>query len=131
MRNVKEENISLPLFVYVSKKTRKRWLTLNQYRNWHHSIKNNCKVQFTKDVTHLLDFKIDGEIEIEYNYYAPDRRKRDLMNVIAVVDKFFQDAMVNSNCIESDDTSIVKRVKCNYIGIDRENPRLMATIKKI
>lgn len=78
----------------------------------------------------LLDFKIEGEVKIQYDYYAPDKRKRDLMNVISVVDKFFQDALVERGCIEDDNLSIVKEVNCRYIEIDKQNPRLEATIIK-
>jgi len=48
-----------------------------------------------------------------------------------VVDKFFQDTMVEKGCIEADDVSIVKRVKATYRGIDRDNPRIEATIISI
>ena len=94
-------------------------------------IANNCKKKFKEDIKHLLDFKLEGKVKIDYEYYAPDKRKRDLMNVISVIDKFFQDAMVESGCIEADDISIVVEVNSRYIGIDRENPRLEVTIKKI
>jgi hypothetical protein len=53
------------------------------------------------------------------------------MNVVSVVDKFFQDAMVNKGCIQADDTSIVKRVDARYSGIDREDPRIDVTIISI
>lgn len=131
MKNVNKKTVSLPLFVFINKRLRKKWLTLNQYRNWHYTVKNNCKIKFKNDIYDLLDFKIDGEIKIQYDYYAPDKRTRDLMNVVAVIDKFFQDAMVEMGCIESDDLTIVKQVNCRFIEIDRENPRLVATIKKI
>ena len=53
------------------------------------------------------------------------------MNVISVIDKFFQDALVERGCIEADDLSIVIEVNSKYIGIDKENPRLEVTITKI
>ena len=130
MNSVNEIKIDLPLFVFVSK-VRKKWLTLNSYRNWHYKVSNNCKKKFKEDIKHLLDFRLDGKVKIDYEYYAPDKRKRDLMNVISVIDKFFQDAMVESGCIEADDISIVVEVNSKYMGIDRERPRLEVTIKKI
>lgn len=130
MNSVNEIKIDLPLFVFVSK-VRKKWLTLNSYRNWHYKVSNNCKKKFKEDIKHLLDFRLDGKVKIDYEYYAPDKRKRDLMNVISVIDKFFQDAMVESGCIEADDISIVVEVNSRYMGIDRERPRLEVTIKKI
>jgi len=78
-----------------------------------------------------LNFRFDGKIKIEYFYFAPDKRKRDLMNVISVVDKFFQDAMVETGCIESDDLSVVVEVNSCYMGIDRQDPRLDVIISNI
>jgi hypothetical protein len=130
MKSVRKIKIDLPLYVFVSK-IRKKWLTLNSYRNWHYSVSNNCKKKFKEDIKSSLDFKLMGQVRIDYEYYAPDKRKRDLMNVISVIDKFFQDALVESGCIEADDVSIVIEVNSKFIGIDRENPRLEVTITNI
>jgi hypothetical protein len=130
MKFVNKIKLDLPLYVFVSK-IRKKWLTLNSYRNWHYSVSNNCKKNFKQDIKHLLSFRLKGQVRIDYEYYAPDKRKRDLMNVISVIDKFFQDAMVESGCIEADDVSIVVEVNSKFMGIDRENPRLEVTITNI
>jgi len=130
MKSVRKIKIDLPLYVFVSK-IRKKWLTLNSYRNWHYSVSNNCKKKFKEDIRSSLDFKLIGQVRIDYEYYAPDKRKRDLMNVISVIDKFFQDALVESGCIEADDVSIVIEVNSKFMGIDRENPRLEVTITNI
>jgi len=126
-------SMHLPLYIKSGKtdKSKRRWLTLNNYRNWHYQISNGLKVKFKRDIKHKLDFKIEGKVKIHYEYYAPDKRKRDLMNVISVIDKFFQDALVERGCIEADDLSIVIEVNSKYIGIDKENPRLEVTITKI
>lgn len=79
----------------------------------------------------MLNFKLSGQVKIEYSYYAPDKRTRDLMNVISVIDKFFQDAMVEMGCIESDDLSTVVEVNSCYMGIDKANPRLEVLITKL
>ena len=50
------------------------------------------------------------------------------MNVIAVVDKFFQDALVEEKCIPTDDTDTVVKITSIYAGVDRSNPRIEATI---
>ncbi len=127
---MKEISINLPLSLRQTK-GKVKWLTLNNYRNWHYQTSNGLKVKFKKEITPLLDFKIEGKVRIYYCYYAPDKRKRDLMNVISVIDKFFQDAMVERGCIEADDLSIVTEVNSKYMGIDRENPRLVAKIIKL
>jgi hypothetical protein len=53
------------------------------------------------------------------------------MNIISVVDKYFQDALVERNCIEADDTSVVTEIHGVYSGIDKENPRVEAILISI
>jgi len=131
MNNV-QEKVILPIsIVYGSKKTKRYYLNLNQYRNWHYQISNKLKILFKEKVRGNLDFSFLDQIEITYDYFAPDKRKRDLMNVVAVVDKFFQDALVENGCIKTDDTDTVIRITSMYKGIDRENPRIEATINHI
>jgi|TARA_R100001460_G_scaffold21070_1_gene43194 hypothetical protein len=104
---------------------------LNNYRNWHYQVSNDIKRRFKSEVFDKLDFKIEGKVKIEYFYFAPDKRTRDLMNVISVIDKFFQDAMVDRGCIESDDLSTVVEVNSCYMGIDKQDPRLDVMITKL
>jgi len=125
----KEVKITLPTYSYSGKK--KLHLNLNQYRNWHYSVSSNVKRNYYYEIEEYLDFNFMGEISIHYDYYAPDKRVRDLMNVVSVVDKFFQDCMVMNGCILADDTSIVKNITVKYMGIDRGNSRIEATIKSI
>ena len=94
-------------------------------------MSNNLKRNYKKTISQHLDFKFDGEISIHYDYYAPDKRVRDLMNVVSVVDKFFQDTLVDRGCILADDTSIVKTISVEYKGIDKGNSRIEATVKQI
>jgi hypothetical protein len=126
---MKRITIDLPIAIY--KKGNRFSLNLNQYRNWHYQVSNNIKSIFGKEVEDRLDFVFKGPVMITYDYYAPNKRKVDLMNVISVVDKFFQDTMVTKGCIEADDTSIVKRVTATYKGIDKYDPRIEANIISI
>jgi len=128
MKSVQDIQITLPIWIKSGKK--KRYLNLNQYRNWHYQVSNNIKKKFKEQVGGNLDFSILGQVEIDYVYYAPDKRKRDLMNVIAVADKFFQDALVETGCIETDDTDTVVKITSLFGGIDKEDARIVATIKQ-
>ena len=125
----KEVKITLPTHSFSGKK--KLYLNLNQYRNWHHSVSSNVKRNYYYSIQDKLDFEFSGEVSIHYKYYAPDKRVRDLMNVVSVVDKFFQDSMVMCGCILANDTSIVKNITAKYMGIDRGNSRIEATIKSV
>jgi len=122
--------VILPIFGMKAKNKRVA-LNLNQYRNWHYLVNSKLKREFKAHIKENLNFVVKGAVEIQYKYYAPDNRKRDLMNVVAVVDKYFQDALVETGCIEADDMSIVKKVTARYLGIDRKNPRIEATIKSL
>ena len=129
MNTVQEKLVTLPISItYGKKKVKKYYLNLNGYRNWHYQISNKLKILFKEQVKGNLDFSFAHKISITYHYYAPDRRKRDLMNVIAVVDKFFQDALVEEGCILTDDTDTVIQITSIYAGVDRANPRVEATI---
>jgi len=122
--------LSLPLFI-TNRSNKRKWLTLNNYRNWHYQVSNDIKRRFKSKLFDKLDFRIEGKVKIEYFYFAPDKRTRDLMNVISVIDKFFQDAMVDRGCIESDDLSTVVEVNSCYMGIDKQDPRLDVMITKL
>ena len=74
------------------KKNSKFYLNLNQYRNWHYQVNNKLKRIFKDKIEPQMDFVLKGKVKITYEYYAPDKRKRDLMNIVSVVDKYFQDA---------------------------------------
>jgi len=127
MKSETEKTVVLPIWI-LSGKNRYQ-LNLNQYNQWYYQLRGKIKKIFKEQVKDSLGFSFSGEIEIYYEYYAPDKRTRDLMNVIAVADKFFQDTLTQYGCIEDDNTKIVKKVTCKYMGIDRENPRIEATIK--
>lgn len=130
MKSEQEIKVTLPISILSGKKKiRKYHLNLNQYRNWHFQVSNNIKKQFKQEVKGFLDFSFYGKIQIEYTYFAPDARVRDLMNYITVVDKFFQDALVEEGCIDSDDTNTVVKIISIYGGVDRSNPRMEAVIK--
>ena len=130
MKSEQEIKVTLPISILCGKKKiRKYHLNLNQYRNWHFQVSNNIKKQFKQEVKGFLDFSFYGKIQIEYTYFAPDARVRDLMNYITVVDKFFQDALVEEGCIDSDDTNTVVKIISIYGGVDRSNPRMEARIK--
>jgi len=122
------KEIHLPLVGRLGKKN--YWFTLNNYRNWHFQVSNNLKKKFKKGLEGQLNFRYEGKVQIRYEYYTPNNSKRDLMNTISVIDKFFQDALVENKCIESDDLFTVPRVHAEYIKLDKENPRLVAFIER-
>lgn len=73
-------------------------------------------------VQHLPKFT--NRIEIHYKVFVGSSTKSDIMNWIAVIDKFFQDVLVREGKLIDDNYLYVPKVYCEFGGIDRSNPRL-------
>lgn len=126
----------LPLVVYIPRSTmedRKFSVDLNAFRASHHRTYTNAKVAYSKAMKDQLEgFEmIDKPIHIHYEYYAKSvtkKRAPDLDNFVGAAKKFFQDAMVNHKLIEDDNVHFIKSSSEIYMGIDKENPRIVAKI---
>ena len=80
---------------------------------------------FIKEVEHYLPKeKISGEIEIELNFYFPDRRKRDIANY----EKTLTDTLVHYGVI--DDDSFIQRLVIEKI-YDKGKPYTAVEIKQL
>lgn len=124
--------LNLPLSVWVSRRLR-FYLNMNEYRNTHYQILNVAKQQFCLQMT--AEIKAAGikpmpAAVISYDFFAPDRRRRDLLNVISVVDKFALDALVSAEILPDDNVYRVQYGTIRFAGIDKENPRVVMTITK-
>lgn len=113
-----------------SKKLRTYYLNLNNYRNWHYQVNNKLKSTF-KELMHsqLKDIEPIKEIpSITYTVFFGSRRRADVMNVGAVIDKFLCDALQEYNIIPDDDKEFLHTFIFKYGGIDKGNPRVEVTI---
>ncbi len=118
----------LPTSIQVSPR-KKLSLNLNGYRNWHHRDQHKTKVLFAEIVEPLLkDLPRQEMIHLHYVLYVGSGHRSDLMNVIAVVDKYFSDALSHSNAIDDDHTGIIVSTSAAFGGVDRTNPRVSVTI---
>lgn len=97
------------ILVYTRKRDNKEiWfrLNLNNYRNAHHSVLHKSKVEFNKIVSSLLAEKgIFGHLDqyvLEYQLIVANNRLIDANNIYTIVDKYFQDAMVENKIFEDD-----------------------------
>ncbi len=59
-------------------------------------------------------------IEIEYTLFLPDKRKRDISNVLSVVDKSFCDSLTTHGLIPDDNYEHLKKVTYMYGGMDEK-----------
>lgn len=129
--NMHDWEFELPIYMQVGKK--KISVAVNWYRNAHYQVSNNAKRKYKKLIEDQFSglTKPAGKIHVTYEYYAARNNKPDLDNMTGTVKKFFQDAMVELGFIEDDNVSIIVSTKEKYMGIDRENPRVVAKITQL
>lgn len=126
--------ISLPYIFKLSKKGRKKYfLSMNSYNKWHYQTKSKIKKLFTElAVEKLQDIpKSANIIELTYTVYRGDAHSYDLMNVVSVFDKFFEDSLTAAKVISDDNYKVVRKITAIPGGIDRENPRVEIRIREI
>lgn len=63
---------------------------------------------------------IQVPVRIEYTFYMPDKRTRDIGNYEKVV----TDLLVNRGVIPDDDITHIKEINLRFGGFDRQNPRV-------
>lgn len=128
----KEIKIILPLFITIPRKTKadkKAIINLNNYPHWHFITYNQIKKIYKEVLAEQLsNLKLEGKIKITYTLFKGSNRKSDKMNVNAVQDKFFCDALTEYGCIEDDNDDIITEQSFKPTQIDIKNPRVEAII---
>lgn len=120
--------VDLPLSLDVGAKKQVA-LNLNVYRNLHPYLNNKAKVAFKELALPLLKgIPRQEKIHLHYEFFAPNKARRDLMNVVSVVDKFFSDALPEAGVIDDDHADIVVSTSSAFGGVDKTNPRIRVTI---
>jgi len=126
--------ISLPLFVILPRKTKadkKIILNLNNYPHWHYRTYHMAKDTFCEALQATLSgLKLKYPIELHYTLWKGSNRKSDRMNALAVLDKFFCDALTHYECLPDDSDDYILKHTFETGGIDKENPRCDVEIKK-
>jgi hypothetical protein len=105
-------------------------INLNWYRNAHRGESNEVKKLYKALLAEQIA-KCDNLPEpcmIAYLFYPGSRRKIDLGNVIAITDKFFLDALVESGKLSDDNCKVIPCYKAEFMAVDKENPRIEAHI---
>lgn len=108
-------------------------MSLNNYRNSHYRVLHKAKKVYTEEIMREAIQDLPGflEIELEFTVYPPTKRKYDLDNYGSVTCKFFQDALVRYRRIPGDDYQYIKRVTYSHGEVDKYNPRIEITIRRI
>lgn len=127
--------VEIPLFVTIPRKTKadkKLILNLNNYPRWHYRTYNTAKEIFCSEMAKFLEGKkLQPPIELHYKLFKGSSRRSDRMNVGAVIDKFFCDALTHYGCIEDDNDDIIIRHTFENGEIDKDNPRIEVTCRSI
>lgn len=73
--------------------------------------------------------KISKPVKIHYEIYEPNE-KRDFDNVLSVIMKYTQDALVTTGVLKDDSRKYVNHVSAN-MHTDRKNPRIEVSIIEV
>ena len=103
-------------------------LNLNLYRNAHYIVKAKLKDLFAETVRRLLPPVRYDIIEIRYDVWFGSSRRQDVMNVGAVIDKFFEDCLVSNGIIPDDNSYHVIDTHFRYAGVSKNAPHVDITV---
>ena len=108
-------------------------LNLNHYRNTHFQILNQAKILW-KEIVRLAAERslVTGPpYSFTYTAYPATNRKFDLGNVLSIVQKFTDDALIEMGLINDDSYKVIPAVKYFFGGVDKENPRVELDISTV
>jgi hypothetical protein len=132
-----EIKLTLPIYHSNKKKSKSGktfLLSLNWYRNSYHYEKNKVKKEYqdliAKELEYLGPEDKMQEYKIKYVLFYRNGLS-DAMNVISVVDKFFQDALQELGIVENDTVKNCKKITVEVGGYSRSYPRVEITVEKI
>ena len=107
-------------------------LNLNQYRNAHYFTLNTAKVNYgnimaplLKDIPHL------GKVTITYSLYLKGKKRRDVNNILTVVDKFLADCLVNAGILNDDDYSHLDYSVFRFGGFTDKESHVIIEINQV
>jgi Holliday junction resolvase RusA-like endonuclease len=132
--------IILPFGVKIPRKTKEDKifaLNLNIYRNAHHMILNQAKILWKNIVLEAVqqvsvcDIKYNIPYHFTYTAYPCSHRKFDLGNILPIVQKFTDDALIDIGLLTDDNYKIISYISYRFGGVDKENPRIELEIRSI
>ena len=126
--------ISVPVYytqTFKTKKDKTFLVGMNWLRTAHHYIQNTVKQDYNSLLVPLLSaskFKIKGTYEVAYVYYYKNKNS-DLLNVGALLSKYFLDAAQRAGVIQNDNVQYCLK-EAFYVGKqDKNHPRMEIFIR--
>lgn len=132
--------IILPLTLTIPRKTKEDKvfaLNLNVYRNAHHMVLNQAKVMWKEIVYNAInndevwDMDSKGPFLFTYTVYPGTNRKFDVANVLPIIQKFTDDALIELGIIQDDNYKILPAINYRFGEVDKVNPRVELTIEPL
>ena len=130
--------MTLPLAVTLPRKRtpdKKFILNLNNYRNTYHQTLNSAKVLYKESIqSEITKFdlgRMTSPFLFHYKLYPKTKRLTDLGNVLSIVQKFTEDALVEAGIIEDDNYKIIGRVIHDFGEVDKFKPRVELRISEL
>jgi len=132
---MKEFTISMPLYIDLPRKTKKDkrcYINMNQYRNLHYLINNQLKKAYKEIARPKLEgIVFDNPVELTFVLWKKDKRKGDRANPLSIHEKFFCDALTECGSIPDDNDQFIHATHYYTGGIDKENPRVEIIVKEV
>lgn len=123
------DKIILPLTVTLPRKTKEDKvfaLNLNIYRNAHYLILNQAKIIYkgiVEAATNCIEPFDKPPYIFKYTMYPASNRALDVGNVLPIVQKFTDDALIELGLIKDDNFKIIIKNIHAFGCVDKENPR--------
>lgn len=115
--------VKMPISVEIGvRKKKEHRLNLNLYRNANMHINNNIKKEYARIAHSVLPAITTPlkQVALTYTLFLPNKIKRDISNVLSIVDKSFCDAMVRHGIIEDDNYEFLKKITYKFGGFDED-----------
>ena len=128
-RDIEHLHLTVPCYytqVFKTKPSKTFLVGMNWLRTAHHYLQNAVKQAYSEMITPILvdsQFILKGTYEVAYVYHYKSKTS-DLLNVGALMSKYFLDAAQKAGTVEEDNVQYCLK-ESFYVGSqDRENPRV-------
>jgi len=129
-------HITLPVYYIQTFKTKKDktfLVGMNWLRTAHYYIQNEVKQKYSEVFTPQLaahPFKVIGKYEVAYEYYYKNKGS-DLLNVGALMSKYFLDMAQKAGVVEEDNVQFCVKETFYAKEQDKDNPRMEIFVRKV
>lgn len=127
---------SVPISVRVGEKNKMFVLNQNIYRNSHFRILSDAKSNFNDiikkmNLRYIKEEPFEKAVQFHYYYYPKSKRSYDRMNILAIIDKFTCDALIEVGVLRDDNYKLVLTPLFTPCPPDKNDPRCEVYIKEI